>query len=136
MMARPRPLGRTHAAICQFQLDALVEKAPQVRGALVSTVDGFDVAANVRKPLSPARLSAMASSLLALGEAVSSESDTGICKDIVIDASDGRVLIMDVPFAAQKLLLTVLSDSAATLGQILWAARDCRNEIIRQLGSA
>jgi predicted regulator of Ras-like GTPase activity (Roadblock/LC7/MglB family) len=134
-MSAPVVLNQIEAALCQRQIDALIEAHGEVRGVLVSTVDGFEVAANMRGKSSPAKMAAMTSSLLALGEAVSDEGEVGNCVDMVIDATAGRVLLMDIPHATRKLLLTVLSDNASTLGQVLWAVRACRQEIGRLLGS-
>ncbi len=128
-------LGRTETAICQKLIDALLQTHAEISGALVSSIDGFEVAASLRGKISAARLSAMTSSLLALGEAVGNESGVGTCRDIVIDASAGRVLLMDILHPTRKLLLTVLCNTRVTLGQVLWAARNCRQEIGQRLDS-
>ncbi|QBB72413.1 roadblock/LC7 domain-containing protein [Pseudolysobacter antarcticus] len=128
-------LGRTETAICQKLIDALLQTHTDISGALVSSIDGFEVAANLPGKISAARLAAMTSSLLALGEAVGNESAVGACRDIVIDASGGRVLLMDIPHPTRKLLLTVLCNTRVTLGQVLWAARNCRQEIGQRLGN-
>ena len=125
--------GRTERALCQKQVDALLSSVPEIRGALVSAVDGFDVAANLRPPLSAAKMAAMTSSLLALGDAVSSESGQGGCQNVVIESDHGRILMMDIPNRHRKLLLTVLIGGEITLGQVLWAARQCAEETGRML---
>ena len=133
MNASVDTFGRTESAICQERIDTLLQAHPEISGAIVSTVDGFDVAAALRGNLSAAKLSAMTSTLLALGGAVTSESDVGECRDIVIEASSGRVLLMDIPHVTRKLLLMVLCGRGVTLGQVLWAARTCREELSRHL---
>lgn len=122
--------------VCQEQIALLVETHSAIRGALVSTVDGFEVAASLGAAISSAKLSAMASSLVALAEAVSSESGGGECHDLVIDAHACRVLLMDIPRPDQKLLLTVICDTDETLGQVLWAVRKCRDDITSRLLAA
>lgn len=122
-------------AVCEASLDGLVSGNPEVGGALVSTVDGFEVAARMSEAISPQKLAAMTSSLLALAEAIANESAAGSCRDLVIDASEGRVLLMDIPGAQRKLLLTVLCDARATLGSVLWAARNTRESIGKALGA-
>jgi predicted regulator of Ras-like GTPase activity (Roadblock/LC7/MglB family) len=121
------------AAICQACIDALVEEHTDIAGALVSTVDGFAVASRVTPTVAAERLAAMTSSLVALAEAISHEGQAGECRDVVIDASVGRVLLMDVPQPGHKLLLTVLCHTSATLGQVLWAARHCRRDMSDRL---
>lgn len=134
MNAATNMFERTEAAICQKHIDALVGEHPAIGGAIVSTVDGFEVAASIAGSISAAKLSAMTSSLLALADAITSESGAGECLDMTIDAKYGRILLMDIPHVDRKLLLTVLCDTGVTLGQVLWAARKCREEIGGRLG--
>jgi uncharacterized protein len=124
---------RQRAEICQTCIDALVEEHADIAGALVSTVDGFAVASRVPALVSAERLAAMTSSLVALAEAIGHEGQTGECRDVVIDAAVGRVLLMDVPQPGHRLLLTVLCHSSATLGQVLWAARHSRRDMSDRL---
>lgn len=119
--------------ICQHEIDKLIEELGEIKGVLVSSIDGFEIAARMRGNSSPAKLAAMTSSLLALGEAVSEEGEVGQCSDLVIDATSGRVLLMDIPHPTRKLLLTVLSSSTLTLGRAIWAARNCRQMISEKL---
>ena len=115
--------------ICQSHLEALISGHAEINGALVSTVDGFEVAARFADKKSAAKLSAMTSSLLALSEAICVESNVGKCIDMMIEASSGRLLLMDIPRPGSQLLLTALCDRDATLGQVLWAVRRCREQI-------
>ncbi|MEP6881058.1 MAG: roadblock/LC7 domain-containing protein [Dokdonella sp.] len=121
--------GRTSAALLQKRLERFVADNSDIRGGLVSTVDGFEVAASLDRTLSAAKLSAMTSSLLALSEAISRESKLGISRDMVIDADLGRLLLMEVPAADSRLLLTVICDNAVTLGQVLWAVKAFRDDL-------
>ncbi len=123
----------TQIDICQESVSALVAEHSDISGALVSTVDGFAVAAALRPRVSGDRLAAMTSSFVALAKAISHESGTGDCRDMVVEGSGGRVLLMDVPHDGQTLVLTVLCDATATLGQVLWAARQCRGEMSERL---
>lgn len=124
-------------ARCQAHLDELRYEHHGVAGTLLSTMDGFEVAASVGDRISPSKLAAMASSLLALAEAVSGEGAVGQCRDLVIESSAGLVLLMDVPSATHKAVLTVLCTEAAVFGRIRWAARNTREAIAQALdGSA
>src|ERR1044072_1061949 len=106
---------------CQAHLDALRREHREVSGTLLSTMDGFEVAASVGANTSPKKMAAMTSSLLALAEAVSRESSVGQCRDLLIESSAGFVLLMDVPSKAHKSVLTVLCSEAVVLGRIRWA---------------
>lgn len=134
MSSNPAIDDGAHArrALCQEALDALVATHSQVTGALVSTVDGFEIAAALRPPLSAAKLAAMTSSLVALGEAVSAEGGVERCINVVIEAQSGRLLMMDIP-GGTRTLLTVICDNSTTLGQVLWAARECSRDLGQRL---
>ena len=118
---------------CQAHLDALRREHCEVVGTLLSTMDGFEVAASVSGNIAPKKMAAMASSLLALAEAVSRGSSVGQCRDLVIESSAGLVLMMDVPSRAHRSVLTVLCSEAAVLGRIRWAARNAREAIAQVL---
>jgi predicted regulator of Ras-like GTPase activity (Roadblock/LC7/MglB family) len=118
---------------CQVHLDALRGELREVAGTLLSTTDGFEVAASVGSQISPKKMAAMTSSLLALAEAVSRESSVGQCRDLVIESSAGLVLMMDVPSTSRRSVLTVLCTEPAMLGRIRWAARNAREAIAQAL---
>jgi uncharacterized protein len=128
--------GRTERALCQKHLDALLDAYPEIIGALVSSIDGFEIAARLRPSLSAATLSAMTSSQLALGEAICGETAMGACLNVVIEADQGRVLMLDIPNPRRKLLLTVLCSHEASLGSVLWPVRRCAQEIGKRIESA
>lgn len=121
--------------VCRRVIDELVGNNSYVSSALVSTLDGFEVAASLAKPTDARKLAAMSSSLLALAEAMCEESETAPCRDVVIDAQLGRILLMDVPASERKLLLCVVCDQAATLGGVLWSVRNARDSIGRELST-
>ncbi len=128
--------GRIERALCQKHLDALIDAHPVINGALVSSIDGFEVAGHLRSSLSAATLSAMTSSQLALGEAICSETAMGACLNVVIEADQGRVLMLDIPNRRRKLLLTVLCGDDASLGSVLWPVRRCAEDIGKRIDDA
>ena len=133
MNAETSVVSRTEAAICHTHINALMSLQPEIASVLISTVDGFEIASRLAPGLSAAKLSAMTSSLLALAEAMCAEAAGGACRDLVIDADAGRVLLMELPHRAQNLVLAVLCTNKITLVQVLWAVRDCRENLSRQL---
>jgi uncharacterized protein len=128
--------GRTERALCQKHLDALIDGYPDIIGALVSSVDGFEIAARLQPQLSPATMSAMTSSQLALGQAICGETAMGACLNVVIEADQGRLLILDIPNQHKKLLLTVLCGKNASLGSVLWPVRRCADDIGQRMDAA
>lgn len=125
MMDAESAVGRIERTLCQRQIDGLRSEHPQIFGVLVSSIDGFEVAANLEGALSPATLSAITSSQLALSEAVCTESGLATLLNVIIESETGFLLMMDIPNNHRKLVLTVLSDANATLGGVRWAAKEC-----------
>ena len=62
---------------CDRSLDELMLEIKGIKAVVVSTEDGFEVAARVENTAQVARLSAMASSLAALGAMAGEESQIG-----------------------------------------------------------
>ena len=133
MSTETKLVSRTEASIYHAHIDALMTLQPEISGVLISTVDGFEIAATLTPGLSAAKLSAMTSSLLALAEAMCKETASGACRDMVIDAEKSRILLMELPHHKQKLVLAVLCTNKVTLGQVLWAVRTCREQLSRRL---
>jgi uncharacterized protein len=136
MSSEATSLANDEANVCQKLIQTMVEGHAEISGALVSTVDGFEVAAFLGGQQSAAKLSAMTSSMLALSEAICIESGIGRSVDMMVEANAGRLLLMDIPVASNQLLLTAICDRDTTLGQVLWAVRRCREQIALSLGGA
>ena len=88
--------------------------------AALLTDDGFDVA---RYPVKSdgERFAGMASSMQALGDAVTHELNIGDSEYIIIASGKGHVVQLRVP--GQELVLSALFDSDATVGHALAIAR-------------
>ncbi len=88
--------------------------------AALLTDDGFDVA---RFPVKTdgERFAGMASSMQALGDAVTHELNIGNSEYIIIASGKGHVVQLRVP--AQELVLSALFDNDATVGHALAITR-------------
>lgn len=114
---------------CRSALDWFVSQTSGVTAALVATTDGFEVCSIMHRAVSAEKISAMTSSILALGDAVLGEASHNGCENVVIESKSGLVLMLAVRDARQELLLSVVADKNAMLGQVLWAARKCCERI-------
>ena len=88
--------------------------------AALLTDDGFDVA---RFPVETdgSRFAGMASSMQALGDAVTHELKIGTSEYIIIASGKGHVVQLRVP--GQELVLSALFDNDATVGHALAVTR-------------
>ena len=101
----------------------LMQDIKGVKAVLVSTEDGFEVAARVENTAQVARLSAMASSLAALGALAGEESRLGTCDSLMMEAADGYIAILQVRRADVSLIMSVVTGRDAVVGQILYFSK-------------
>jgi predicted regulator of Ras-like GTPase activity (Roadblock/LC7/MglB family) len=111
--------------------ETLERRASDIKGlraALVVTPDGFEVASVERRTMNRAHLSALASSLMAMAQAVGRELAIGAFRRMVFDAAEGTVVLQ--PVAAEfPVLLCVVLDQDAVLGHVMWAMGEMSNEL-------
>lgn len=112
-------------ALAQAGQRALERHAAPVNGlqlALLVTPDGFEIAClGNRADLQTSRLSAMASSLMAMGRAVGREIQSPSCKRLTFEAQGNTVIFQAIDAPVPCILCMVLGGEAV-LGRALWAA--------------
>ena len=101
-------------------LDEMKSVASSLTYAALLTDDGFDVA-RLPSPTDGARFAGMASSMQALGDAVTHELKIGDSEYLIIASGKGHVVQLRVP--GQELVLSALFDNDATVGHALAVAR-------------
>jgi uncharacterized protein len=108
---------------CGAALDDLMREVKGIKAVVISTEDGFEVAARVENTAQIARLSAMASSLAALGAMAGEESQLGVCHSLVMEAADGHIAILPVRRADVSLIVSVVTGRDAVVGQVLYYSK-------------
>ncbi len=108
---------------CDVALDELMREVKSIKAVVISTEDGFEVAARVENTAQVARLSAMASSLAALGAMAGEESQLGVCNSLVMEAADGHIAILQVRRADVSLIVSVVTGRDAVVGQVLYYSK-------------
>lgn len=103
----------------------LDEYASSVEGleiALITTMDGFDIASFSNGSDSRVnRLAAMASSLMAMGRAVARETNVNACNRLIFEAEGNVVLFQSIGGKFPCILCMVLR-RGGVLGRVLWSA--------------
>lgn len=110
-------------ALARQAVDTIMREVRGTRASVVSTEDGFEVAARVENTAEIARLSAMASSMAALGAIAGEESKLGACRNVVIEAAEGHIVMMQARRDDVSLVLSVVAGADAVLGQVLYFSR-------------
>jgi predicted regulator of Ras-like GTPase activity (Roadblock/LC7/MglB family) len=124
------PLTVEEKAICHAALVDLVEGSRGIEAAMIATPDGFDIAyvAHVRT-VDAARFAAMSSAMFALGGAMAHELSFKACKQVIVEAAEGFLLVSSLPCARAELVLSALAPASSTLGLAMVAMRACAKTI-------
>lgn len=119
-------LGDAYVGVCDDALRKLMSDVPSITAAVVATADGFEVAsAQAEGRMSATRLSALASSLLALGQAALRELSMAGSGSVLIENAMGKIMLVDVRREHLPVVLCVVADEMAMTGKVLWAAKQC-----------
>jgi predicted regulator of Ras-like GTPase activity (Roadblock/LC7/MglB family) len=110
-------------ALAESTIDKLMAQVKGIRAVVVSTEDGFEVAARVENTAQVSRLAAIASSLTALGAVAGEESQLGVCDNVIIGAENGCLIMLQVRCPTIELILSVVTGKEAIVGQALYFAK-------------
>ena len=120
------------AAACLSVLYCLRADTQDVLAAGVVGPDGAEIA-SIRSedapPFSTARIAALTNAMAEIGLAVAQETELGICRSLILDADDGRTLILAVPAGRRFFRLFVTAGKGALLGQLVLHARECQDSL-------
>lgn len=118
----------------QEHLQRFVAGIPGIKSAVIASVDGFALAQVTGRENQAERLAAMTSSMLALAAAIGRELSLGTLEVLMIEADDGKVLMLSIPAPQQPLLLMAACSQRSVIGNVLWNARECGQKILHDLG--
>ena len=106
------------------RLQELGAGQPAVALAVLTSDDGFEIAA-YRGGTNSGRVAAMSSSLQALSEALVREANLGAGCSVILEAQEGAIAVVRLAAGNLRASLSVVTSGGGTLGQLLWAARNC-----------
>ncbi len=109
--------------IADFHASRLMAEILGAVAVVISTADGFEVAARARDAAQSSRLAAMASSIAAIGAVIGDETLSGACRGIFIEADKGQIVMVEIRHPDHILILTVVADEQALLGAVTYSAR-------------
>jgi uncharacterized protein len=115
------------------QLESFVSGTPGAVLAVLTSGDGFEIAAHPRNLSTAQRLAAMSSSLQALSEAMVHEAGLIKVRNLIIESEGGTVIVLGIGNVTPRLSLTVVASGDETLGRLLWASRECCARLERRL---
>lgn len=108
--------------------DDLFARLSDVRAVFVATEDGFPLAHTTREAFNDVRLAAISSSMSAIGEALSQETDLGAVRCLTIEAEDGYLVMRSGSHQGVGLVVAVIATREMLLGLVINAV----GEAVRQ----
>ncbi|WP_313459941.1 roadblock/LC7 domain-containing protein [Stenotrophomonas sp.] len=117
-------------------LNQFVDDIDGVRSVVLATVDGFAVLPAAGTHGNGERLAAMTSAMLALAAAVGRELALGELETLMLEAGEGKVLMLALPCTPAPLLLMTACDTRCVVGKVLWSAKNCGRNIMAELSGS
>jgi predicted regulator of Ras-like GTPase activity (Roadblock/LC7/MglB family) len=91
---------------------------------VLTTSDGFEVAAHPSDSATAARIAAMSSSIQALSEALTREAGLSANRSLILETDTGTVVVVGLAETSPKMSLAVVATGTELLGKLLWATRN------------
>ena len=107
-------------------LTSLRSALPELRGALIATVDGLPIAQAMGDGTDANRVAAMAATALGLGKRINDTLGSGTLSDMSVSGLNGQVYIYA---AGSKGVLAVVTPPGVNLGLLHMEARDAAQEV-------
>lgn len=102
--------------------------------ALLTSSDGFEVAAHPADSATAARVAAMSSSIQALSEALAREAGLSGSRSLIVETDTGTVLVLGLPQTSPPMSLAVVATGKELLGKLLWASKNLCKALESSLG--
>lgn len=115
-------MTHTHSTlgpVAQRAAETLVAEMDGDVSIVIATADGFALGHAGRRPLDPARMAAVVSSLAALGDAASRETGIGTPRCLVVDSSEGRLVMRCFAVRGEPVVVVLMSPPQVLMGLAL-----------------
>ena len=133
-MSAPSPaLDAAHRQAVAAHLEAFASATTGLRAAVIASVDGFALVQSAPGAGNGERLAAMTSAMLALAGAVGRELALGALEVLILEAAEGKVLMLSIPAPQAPLLLMAACERNSLTGSVLWSAKECGQKVLAEL---
>lgn len=114
----------------QTVLQSLVAGTPDIEGASLVTVDGLPLSSTLPSHMDEERVSAMAATMLSIGERIGEELQRGGVGRIFVEGEQGYCMLTN---CGQDAVLLVMATAAAKQGLLQLAIRRSVSELQAEL---
>jgi predicted regulator of Ras-like GTPase activity (Roadblock/LC7/MglB family) len=112
-------------------IEELTANVSGVNSVVLASGDGFEVCSITnQESFDSGKVAAVSSSLLSMVHAFTSEIKLTDCQSFILDASNGKAVILHIPCDHYPMVLMVLTNEKALLGQVLHSMRFCSQRLV------
>jgi predicted regulator of Ras-like GTPase activity (Roadblock/LC7/MglB family) len=115
-------------------LEAFATANPDVTLTVLTSADGFEIAAYPTTSPVTARVAAMTSSMQALSLALTKEAGLAATRTVIVETGGGAALVLGLNNSLPRTTLAVVASGTEPLGKLLWAARNLCQALEKTLG--
>ncbi|WP_081760152.1 roadblock/LC7 domain-containing protein [Pseudoxanthomonas suwonensis] len=118
-------LDAAHRDATRDELDRLVDRHSGFLVAALAMRDGRPFVHRHRREVDTAKLAAMSSAMVALGNTVLTELSAGTLDHVLVEGRLGKLVLVRIPERSGLLILSVLASTETLNGLVLGQARSC-----------
>ena len=104
------------------ELDAMLQRSPVVDAVMAVTIDGHLITKSESTSYPLKKISTMGSSMMSLGDAMTSELQMGRCRNLIAENEEGILAMMHIN---DHLVLVSITHDTKALGMLVSASRIC-----------
>lgn len=117
------------APVARRACAGLLDRLDAARALIVCTEDGFQVAFAARHAIDAARLSAITSSMSAIGEVMSQETGIGNVQCVMVEADDGFLVMRGTRRGGVGLVVAAVAGREVLLGLVAHGVGELAREL-------
>ncbi len=122
-------LSKTQKKSAQLECERLFSELDGFIAVVIASQDGFDVANTISSELDPVRISAMASSINAIGSVVSAEAAIGLSESITVKTENGFAYIITIEIGDDSYILNLIASDSAILAQVIYQCQETKTRL-------
>jgi predicted regulator of Ras-like GTPase activity (Roadblock/LC7/MglB family) len=132
-MSPKLPIAAEKLSILESLLQGFAATNSEVHLLLLTSEDGFEVAAHPAKDARTARIAAMSSSIQALSDSLMREVGLARSNSLIVEADAGAIVVIGLHAAKPRMSLSIFTSKQQLLGKLLWAVRSLAANIEAEL---